>query len=191
MSRIIGAKNYNPGPVVNKILLCLNPGCQGAKHNADGTVEIVKFGQLHYQHAPLPECPYCGVVMTLDSMHARKSGHHSKSDEHKLKDKILEQVFTDAEKNGHQLAENSRQGDVGQANPDARRAQEYMNTMAKVQGHNLPVGWASVNGVKDVGKGFAIETRQQGAALPMNALSSSLGNHSFWRSRNNPKVKVG
>lgn len=173
------------GTVVNRTLRCDFAGCSGILDTPQGPAPV-RFAQLQYAHKPAPECPYCSIPMVIESMHDRKSGHISKRDEHKVMDRLQEQVFSQAESTQHKLAENAREGDTAKLNIDPNAARYLEETTRMAQQKNLPTGFghgggsvaAQIKRIKGVAADptFARETAAAGAMMPMSALAASVGN---------------
>lgn len=176
------------GVVVNRVLLCHNPHCIGIVQTPKGPA-AVKIGQRHYSHVPPPPCPDCGIPMHIESMHAVGLNHQSKMDKNKLMDKIQAEVFTQAERTSHKLAEGAsvREGDVAKFIPDESAAAYLRETEKMAKQKGLHTGFADSNfqGHRKMVKGvagdptFAHQTIADGALLPVEALSAAVGNTGF------------
>lgn len=178
------------GTIVNRTLCCLNPYCAGIIETKQGPAPV-RFVQLQYQHKPAPECPYCSMAMAIESVHARKSGHTSRNDEHRVMDKVQEQVFTHAQDTGHKLAEGSRtqlkEGDVARVQIDPGAKAYLDETVNMADKAKLPTGFGhkfagnvgqQIKQIKGIAadRTFADQTRADGAFMPMSALSAANGN---------------
>lgn len=170
------------GVIVNRTLLCENPHCPGVIQTKQGP-EAVRMLQIHYSKAPVPNCPYCQTPMYLESMHARNEGHQSRREQHQVMSKTQDLVFDQAERTGHRLAENSREGDQAKAiiTPEARKFIEGaqasgLPALFNVPGQNLQQKVQTLNAYAKAGKGLARQTKQDGAHLPMSYLAAGLGN---------------
>ncbi len=178
------------GTVVNRVLRCLNPHCAGIIDTKEGPAPV-RFAQLQYQHKPAPECPYCSHIMAIESVSARKSGHTSKGDEHRVMDRLQEQVFSHAEGTGHRLAEGGRTqlapGDTARVEMDPNAKAYLEQTTAMADKANVPTGFGyrgagsvakQIQKIKGVAAdpSFARQTVADGAMLPMSALAAATGN---------------
>lgn len=185
MSKII--KQIN-GVVVNRTLRCDNGTCPGIEHLPEGPAPL-RMAQMQYSHIPAPECPFCFQPMSIDKIEGVNSGHESRMDKNRKMDAIQKDVFSRAERNGHKLAENSRQGDVGKVeiSPEVQRMAEHANKVGMYSGFgNAPrVSPAAASNLTKQGAGMAqgyyADHLRAGAVLPMQAVASAAGPSRFWQ----------
>lgn len=186
MPKLIGIQKGKGGVTINRTLRCMNQFCTGIIETAQGPAPV-RFAQIQYAGIPAPECPYCGIQMAVESLHNTKAGHTRRADEHKVMDKIQEQVFSHAEGTSHKLAENTRQGDVAKVVLDPSAAAYLKQTEEMAKKANMHTGFANSNfsshrkmvaGVA-ADSTFARDTVRQGAAMPVSALALATGNPGF------------
>lgn len=177
----------NKGPVIHRELICLNPYCAGVIQTTNGPAPV-QFMQKQYQNITPPPCMYCGGAFTIGKTHAAKGrSHERKEDQHKVRDRLSEQVFQHAEDTQHKLAENSREGDTAKLVQDGSAAAYLAETQEMAKQKGMHTGFANSNfaGHRKMVKGvaadstFAKQTINDGAMMPMNALAATVGNSGF------------